>query len=136
MIAILRDEMGKGAFPAILHCFSSGADLAKVRPRTRSLRLLLRHPDLQERAGDPRRSPASCRRDRLLVETDAPYLAPVPHRGQRNEPSYVRDTAAVLAEVKGVTVDAIAKATTENFMRLFTKVPRDALADRTASHHG
>ncbi|MBN9058750.1 MAG: TatD family hydrolase, partial [Rhizobiales bacterium] len=74
--------------------------------------------------------------DRLLVETDAPYLAPVPHRGQRNEPAYVRDTAAVLAEVKGVSAETIAEATTENFMRLFTKVPRDALAGPTAVPHG
>ena len=62
--------------------------------------------------------------DRLLVETDAPYLAPVPHRGRRNEPSYVVETAKVLAEVKGVAAEALAAATTENFFRLFSKVPR------------
>ena len=62
--------------------------------------------------------------DRLLVETDAPYLAPPPHRGQRNEPSYVVETAKVLAEVKGIPLDALAAATTDNFHRLFRKVPR------------
>ena len=67
--------------------------------------------------------------DRLLVETDAPYLAPVPHRGHRNEPAYVVETAKVLAEVRGLDAEAIAAATTDNFFRLFTKVPR-AVSDR------
>jgi len=62
--------------------------------------------------------------ERLLVETDAPYLAPVPHRGKRNEPSFVVHTAAMLAELHGMTPDALAQATTENFFRLFNKVAR------------
>jgi TatD DNase family protein len=62
--------------------------------------------------------------DRILVETDAPYLAPIPHRGRRNEPSYVTYTAAVLAETRGVTPAEIAAQTTENFFRLFSKVTR------------
>jgi TatD DNase family protein len=62
--------------------------------------------------------------DRLLVETDAPYLAPTPHRGQRNEPSYVVETAKVLAEIRGFSQVEIAERTTENFFRLFSKVPR------------
>ena len=62
--------------------------------------------------------------DRLLVETDAPYLAPMPHRGQRNEPSYVVETAKVLAELRGVSPAEIAERTTDNFFRLFKKVPR------------
>jgi TatD DNase family protein len=62
--------------------------------------------------------------DRLLVETDAPYLAPIPHRGKRNEPAFVAHTAATLAELKGVSPEALADATTENFLRLFTKVSR------------
>jgi TatD DNase family protein len=61
--------------------------------------------------------------DRILVETDAPYLAPGPWRGKRNEPSYVVETARVLAETRGATIDAIATATTANFFRLFSKVP-------------
>ncbi|WP_018181680.1 TatD family hydrolase [Kaistia granuli] len=135
MIAILRDEMGKGAFPAILHCFSSGPELARVGLElglyvSFSGILTFRSAQaLRDIAGD-------VPLDRLLVETDAPYLAPVPHRGQRNEPAYVRDTAAVLAEVKGVSLDEMAGITTENFLRLFTKVPRDALAEAAVPHHG
>ena len=66
--------------------------------------------------------------DRFLVETDAPYLAPSPYRGKRNEPAYVVQVAQVLAEVRGVTVDEIARQTTENFFKLFAKVPRAAAA--------
>jgi TatD DNase family protein len=66
--------------------------------------------------------------DRILVETDAPYLAPGRYRGKRNEPAYVVETAQVLADVKGVPLDEIARQTTENFFRLFAKVPRAAAA--------
>ena len=62
--------------------------------------------------------------ERLLVETDAPFLAPVPHRGRRNEPAYVTETAKVLADVKGLSAEALAKATTDNFHRIFTKIER------------
>ena len=62
--------------------------------------------------------------DRLLVETDAPYLAPPPYRGKRNEPAYVAETAKVLAEVKGVSADEMARTTTDNFFRVFTKAKR------------
>jgi TatD DNase family protein len=77
-----------------------------------------------KRSDDLRAIAAEVPLDRLLVETDAPYLAPVPHRGGRNEPAYVVETAKVLAEVRGVSPDAIAAATSANFFKLFTKVPR------------
>ncbi|MDB2406818.1 TatD family hydrolase, partial [Alphaproteobacteria bacterium] len=64
--------------------------------------------------------------DRLLVETDSPYLAPVPHRGKRNEPSFVADTAAMLAELKGVSVEELSRVTTDNFFTLFSKAKRPA----------
>ena len=96
--AILEEETGKGAFPAVLHCFSSGARLAE-----RGLALgcyvsfsgILTFKNSEELRAIARDVPL----DRLLVETDAPYLAPLPHRGKRNEPAYVVDTAKVLAEV-------------------------------------
>jgi TatD DNase family protein len=66
--------------------------------------------------------------DRILVETDAPYLAPGPYRGKRNEPAYVTETAKVLAQVRGVSEAEIARQTTDNFFRLFSKVPRPEAA--------
>ena len=121
--AILEEESGKGAFPFVLHCFSSGPELAR-----RGLALggyVSFSGILTFKKSDARRAiAADVPMDRLLVETDAPYLAPVPHRGARNEPSYVVETAAVLASVKGVTPAAIAETTTANFHRLFVKVPR------------
>jgi TatD DNase family protein len=120
--SILEDETGKGAFPFVLHCFSSGPSLAK-----RGLALggyVSFSGILTFKNSDGLRAiAAEVPLDRLLVETDAPYLAPVPHRGGRNEPAYVADTAAVLAKVKGVTGEQIAEVTTANFFRLFSKVP-------------
>jgi TatD DNase family protein len=121
--AILEDETEKGAFPHLLHCFSSGAELAR-----RSLALggslsfsgILTFRTAEEIRRVAREAPA----DRILVETDAPYLAPIPYRGKRNEPAFVARTAAVLADVRGSTPDEIARLTTENFHRLFAKVPR------------
>jgi TatD DNase family protein len=117
---ILEEEMANGPFKAVLHCFTGGMDLAR---RGLALGLYVSFSGvitfknsqaLQEVA---RAVPL----DRVLVETDAPYLAPVPMRGKRNEPAYVAHTARVLAAVKGVSETEIAAATTENFFRLFTK---------------
>lgn len=125
MIAILREESGKGAFPFILHCFSSGAELARVGVELggyisfSGILTFKNSPEIREIA---RNVP----RDRLLVETDAPYLAPMPHRGKRNEPSFVTHTAAVLADTIGVSVEEIGTLTTDNVFRLFTKMPRPA----------
>ncbi|WP_346896757.1 TatD family hydrolase [uncultured Roseibium sp.] len=125
MAAILREEMGKGAFPALLHCFSSGRDLALagidlgLYVSFSGILTFKRSEELREIAKE---IPA----DRLLVETDSPYLAPQPKRGKRNEPAYTAMTAAVLAETRGVSFDEMAAQTTENFFRLFSKVPEPA----------
>ncbi len=123
MAAILREEMGKGAFPAILHCFSSGRDLALVGIEL-GLHVSFSGILTFKRSEDLRAIAAELPLDRLLVETDAPYLAPVPHRGQRNEPSYVVETAKVLAETRGLEPAALAAATTDNFYRLFSRIER------------
>ncbi len=122
MASILTEEMGKGAFPAILHCFSSGRALAMTGVAlglTVSFSGIITFKKTDELKAIAADIPAA----QLLVETDAPFLAPVPHRGGRNEPSYVVETAKVLAEVRGVSEDEIAEQTTANFFRLFTKVP-------------
>jgi TatD DNase family protein len=127
MAQILREESGKGAFPAVLHCFTGGRDLAFAAMDQGHYVsftgiLTFKNSDaLREVA-------AALPLDRILVETDAPYLAPLPYRGKRNEPAYVAETAKVLADVRGVSADEIACQTTENFFRLFNKVPRK-LAD-------
>jgi TatD DNase family protein len=119
---ILEEETGKGAFPFVLHCFSSGAALAE---RGLALGGYVSFSGILtfKRSDDLRAIAANVPMDRLLVETDAPYLAPMPHRGQRNEPAYVVETAKVLASVKGVSFEEIAATTTANFHRLFAKVP-------------
>lgn len=123
MIAILRDEAEKGAFPFLLHCFSSGAELARAGVELGgyvSFSGILTFPKSEDIRDIARHVP----RDRLLVETDAPYLAPKKWRGKRNEPSYVVNTAEVLAETIGVSVDEIADITTDNAFRCFSKMPR------------
>jgi TatD DNase family protein len=119
---ILEAETGKGTFPFLLHCFSSGSRLAE---RALALGGAISFSGILtfKRSDDIRAVAASAPLERLLVETDAPYLAPVPHRGQRNEPAYVRDTARMLAEVRGVSLEAIGEITSRNFFRLFSKVP-------------
>lgn len=122
MARILEEETEIGAFPHLLHCFSSGAELAR---RSLALGGYVSFSGILtfKKAEEVRAVAAEVPMDRLLVETDSPYLAPLPHRGKRCEPSYVAETAKVLAAVKGVSVEAIATATTANFHRLFSKVP-------------
>lgn len=120
MAAILEEEAGQGAFPFVLHCFTGGMDLAQ-----RALALggyisfsgIITFRNAQEIQEVAKIVPA----DRYLVETDAPYLAPIPHRGQSNEPSYVRHTAEKLAQVREIGFEQLARETTENFYRLFSK---------------
>ena len=120
MAAILEQEAGQGAFPFLLHCFSSGADLARLAVRLGgyvSFSGMLTFPKSDAIRAVAAETPA----DRLLVETDSPYLAPVPFRGKRCEPAYVAHTAAKLAEVRGLGIAALAELTTGNFHRLFTR---------------
>lgn len=117
---ILEEETAKGPFSAVLHCYTGGRDLA-MRGLALGLYVSFSGVLTFKNCGDLRAIAADIPLDRLLVETDAPYLAPVPMRGKRNEPSFVRYTAKVLAEVKGVSEAEIARATTENFFRLFAK---------------
>ena len=122
-VEILRGEMAKGAFTGLIHCFTGTQMLADAAldmgfcisvsgiatfKKSEELRSVLKTVPL----------------DRLLVETDAPYLAPMPYRGKRNEPSFVVKTAAMLAELKDVSVEGLATVTTDNFFRLFTKASR------------
>jgi TatD DNase family protein len=121
---ILEEESGKGAFPAVLHCFTGGRDLAMrgvALGHYVSFTGILTFKNSQNLRDIAAALPA----ERILVETDAPYLAPNPHRGKRNEPAYVTEIARVLAQARGVSADEIARQTTENFFRLFSKVPRD-----------
>ena len=128
MASLLEEEMAKGAFKAVLHCFTGGADLAA---RALALGLYISFSGVLtfKNSEALRAVAAETPPDRVLVETDAPYLAPVPMRGKRNEPAFVRNTAKVLAEVKGVSEAEIAAITTANFFRLFAKA-KDVLPAR------
>lgn len=124
MTHILKEESGKGAFPAVLHCFTGGRDLAFAAVDLGhyvSFTGILTFKNSQAL----RDIAAALPPERILVETDAPYLAPLPYRGKRNEPAYTVETAKVLAQTRGVSMDEITRQTTENFFRLFNKVPRE-----------
>ncbi|MCL2452096.1 MAG: TatD family hydrolase [Alphaproteobacteria bacterium] len=129
--AILQDEMGKGTFKALLHCFTGRRVLAETAVDLGlyiSFSGALTFKNSQELRDIARDIPL----DRLLVETDAPFLAPVPHRGKRNEPAFVADTARMLASVKEVSFDEIAHATTANALALFSKMASPASWSRVA----
>jgi len=120
MAAILEEEAGQGAFPFLLHCFSSGAELARRAVALGgyiSFSGMLTFPKSEA----IRAIAAEVPEDRLLVETDAPYLAPVPHRGKRCEPAFTAFTAARLADVRGLPLDRLAAVTSDNFDRLFPR---------------
>ena len=123
MADILEDEMGKGAFPGVLHCFSSGADLAR-RALDIGFYISLSGIVTFKNAQDLRDIVEDVPIDRILVETDAPFLAPIPNRGKRNEPSFVVHTAAKVAEIKNVNFDLLSMTSTDNFFRLFNKAQR------------
>jgi TatD DNase family protein len=119
---ILEDEMAKGAFRAVLHCYTGGRELAM---KAISLGLSISFTGILtfKKSQSLRDLAAELPADRIMVETDAPYLAPGKYRGKRNEPAYVVEIAKVLAKVRGVSLEEISRQTTENFFRLFSKVP-------------
>jgi TatD DNase family protein len=129
---ILEEEAGKGAFVAVLHCFTGGQDLAR---RALALGHFISFTGILtfKNSQDLRTIAAGLPDDRILVETDAPYLAPGKYRGKRNEPAFVLETAKTLAEVRGVPFETIAAQTTANFYRLFAKVPSPAASLQSRS---
>ena len=118
--AILRDEWEKGAFPGLIHCFTASADFARTALDL-GLSISLSGIVTFKNARDLQVVARDLPGDRVLVETDAPFLAPVPHRGQVCEPAFVADTARFVAELRGETAAALADSTTANFHRLFTR---------------
>lgn len=119
-ISILREEYAAGPFSGLIHCFSSGPDLVE-KVIELGFYISLSGIVTFNGAGKLRDAVKEIPLDRLLVETDAPYLSPVPKRGKRNEPAYAAFTAATLAGIKGVDPGALTEAVTENFFRLFAK---------------
>lgn len=122
---VLREEMEKGPFQAVLHCYSSGPDLARAGI---ALGLYVSFSGIVtfKRSDELRAIAAEVPPERILVETDAPYLAPMPFRGKRNEPAYVTETAKLVADVRGESHAAFARRTSANFFRLFSRVPPPA----------
>jgi len=123
MAAMLREGYENGAFPCVMHCFSSGRALAEAALDMGfylSMSGVVTFKNAQELRDIFKDAPL----DKILVETDAPYLAPVPKRGKRNEPAYVAHTAAMGAEIFGLSTAEFAAKTTDNFHTLFSKVPR------------
>jgi TatD DNase family protein len=125
---MLEEEMARKPFGAVLHCFTGGAALAR---RALDLGLYISFSGILtfKKSEALRTIAAGVPVDRLLVETDAPFLAPGKYRGKRNEPAYVVETARELAKVMGISTADLARATTENFHRLYTKVPRGTGAE-------
>jgi TatD DNase family protein len=119
---ILEEEAGKGAFPAVLHCFTSSRELA-LRGIALGFYVSFSGIVTFKKSEELRAIAAELPADRILVETDSPYLAPGKFRGKRNEPSFVVETAKTVAAARGVSFDDIARQTTANFFRLFSKVP-------------
>ena len=118
--AILTEEMGKGAFPALIHCFTASRGFAQ-RVLELGLSISLSGIVTFKNARELQEIAAEIPDDRLLVETDSPFLAPVPHRGKTCEPAYVTDTARFIARLRGVESDALGETTSDNFFRLFSK---------------
>lgn len=118
--AILREEMEKGAYTGVIHCFTASADFARIALDL-GLYISLSGIATFKNAADLQASAKDIPADRLLVETDSPFLAPVPHRGKPCEPAFVADTARFVATLRGESLEALAAQTTRNFFALFSK---------------
>ena len=118
--AILREEMAKGAFGGVIHCFTASADFARIALEL-GLYISLSGIVTFKNATDLQASAKDIPADRLLVETDSPFLAPIPHRGKPCEPAFVADTARFVAGLRGESVEDLAAQTTRNFFALFSK---------------
>ncbi len=118
--AIIREEMGQGTFPALIHCFTASAGFAWEMLEL-GLYISVAGIVTFRNARDLQETVASLPSDRLLIETDAPFLAPVPHRGKTGEPSFVADTAAFIAALRNEPADVLQERTAANFLDLFTK---------------
>ena len=122
-VAILQEEHAKGPFPGVIHCFTAWPELARAALDIGfyiSIAGIVTFKKAEELRAVVREVPL----ERLLVETDAPYLAPVPVRGKRNEPAFVAHTAAALAKLKDIPVAELTRATADNAFRLFAKARR------------
>ena len=117
---ILREEMGKGPFPGVIHCFTASGEFADIALEL-GLFISISGIVTFKNAQDLRETAARIPEERLLIETDSPFLAPVPHRGKSCEPAFVADTGRFLADLRGVSVEHLAQTTTDNFYTLFSK---------------
>ncbi len=122
-LAILSDEMEQGSFPALIHCFTASAAFGEAVLEL-GLTISLSGIVTFKNAKDLQAFAKTVPQDRLLVETDSPFLAPVPHRGKACEPGFVQDTASFLADLRNEPFDDLAQSTTKNFYRLFSKAVR------------
>ena len=125
IVAVLREEYEAGPFPGLIHCFTAGPELARA---ALDIGFLISISGIVtfKKAENVHAAAREVPLDRLLVETDAPFLAPVPHRGKRCEPAFVARTAAAVAELRQIDPSRLAEATTDNFFRLFSKAKRPA----------
>jgi len=125
-VRILSEEQAKGPFSGVIHCFSAGPEVARCA-LAHGMYISFSGIVTFKNAQSVRDVAADVPLDRLLVETDAPYLAPVPMRGKRNEPAFTAHTAAYMAELRGLTMDELARITTDNFFALFNRADRAEL---------
>lgn len=132
---ILRDEMGKGGFGGVIHCFTASAEFGRIALDL-GFYISLSGIVTFKNAHDLQAVAKWVPEDRLLVETDAPFLAPVPHRGKAGEPAFVADTLAFVAKLRGQTAAELADVTTDNFYRLFSKAVHRRRAYAESSHIG